>query len=67
MKKKSFNCNVCFENKNIWHECEMCKICNFRTCLKCIVQSGKLFKKCFSCKNDNSDKYDFVYNVFLKK
>ena len=58
---------MCFEKKITWNECEFCKKCNFRTCIKCIVKSGKLYKNCFSCKNDNKDKYDFVHNIFLKK
>ena len=65
-KNESYECNVCFEEKIVWHECEFCKKCNFRTCIKCIVQSGESYKTCFSCNNDNSDKYDFVHNVFLK-
>jgi hypothetical protein len=66
-KNESIECNVCFQNKKTWAEHEYCKICNFRTCIKCIIKSGKLYKNCFSCKNDNSDKYEFVHNVLLKK
>ena len=66
-KNESYECNVCFEEKKLWYESEFCKKCNFRTCIKCIVKSGESYKTCFSCKNDNSDKYEFVHNVLLKK
>jgi hypothetical protein len=66
-KLESYDCNVCFENKITWNECEFCVKCNFRTCIKCIIKSGKQYKNCFSCKNDNRDKLDFIHNTLLKK
>ena len=34
-------CDVCFESKNTWIDYEFCKICNFRTCIRCIAKTVK--------------------------
>ena len=40
-KKELCECNVCFEQKNTWVDYELCKICNFRTCIRCIAKTVK--------------------------
>ena len=62
-KRNEYSCHVCFEEKPIWNETEYCAICNFRTCIKCILKAGNLNKKCFSCRTETNDKYDVLYSL----
>ncbi len=65
-KTNAYSCNVCFEENSIWNETEYCTICNFRTCIKCILKAGDLNKKCFSCRTETNDKYDIIYDLLSK-
>ena len=62
-KKELCECNVCFEKKNTWIDYEFCKICNFRTCIRCIAKTVKTNsnKKCFGCRSYNV-KYESLYD-----
>ena len=61
-KKELCECNVCFEQKNTWVDYEFCKICNFRTCIRCIANTVKTNSKqfCFGCRSYNA-KYEPIY------
>jgi len=65
-KNDIYSCHVCYEEKQLWNELEYCKICNYRTCIKCILKAGSLNKKCFNCRTDTNDKYNVIYNLLSK-
>ena len=62
-KNDIYICNVCYNEKKSWIEIEHCKICNYRTCIKCIIKAGNLNKKCFHCRNETKDKYNVLYDL----
>jgi hypothetical protein len=66
MNESSYGFMVCFEEKPIWNETEYCAICNFRTCIKCILKAGNLNKKCFSCRVETNNKYNIIYDLLSK-
>ena len=65
-KTSAYTCNVCYEERPVWNQMEFCKICNFRTCVKCIINAGNLNKKCFGCRAETNDKYDTIYNILSR-
>ena len=65
-KTSSYTCDVCYEEKPTWNELEYCDICNFRTCIKCIIKAEDLNKKCFSCRVETNNKYNIIYDLLSK-